>query len=126
MMRPLPIATCLALVLATVAFAASAQEPATAPGPASGTTTPSLAGDVERGRMLTYTCVGCHGVPGYKNAYPNYHVPRIGGQSRQYLVDALTGYQQGQREHPTMQAQAESFSEADIADIAAFLSSLKP
>ena len=70
-------------------------------------------------------CQGCHGVTGYKNAYPNYHVPRIGGQSAQYLSNALHEYRQGKRKHPTMQAQAESFSEQDIADIAAYLSSVK-
>ena len=75
--------------------------------------------------MLTYTCQGCHGITGYKNAYPSYHVPRIGGQSEQYLVNALTEYREGHRKHPTMQAQAQSFSAQDIADIAAYLSSLK-
>ena len=82
-------------------------------------------GDATRGRQLVYTCQGCHGVTGYKNAYPNYHVPKIGGQSEVYLVNALTEYQQGKRKHPTMQAQAESFSDQDVADIAAYLSSLK-
>ena len=82
-------------------------------------------GDAAKGKQLTYTCQGCHGVTGYKNAYPNYHVPKIGGQSPQYLVNALTEYKKGKRKHPTMQAQAQSFSDQDIADIAAFLSSLK-
>ena len=82
-------------------------------------------GDAQNGRQLVYTCQGCHGVTGYKNAYPNYHVPKIGGQSEVYLVNALTEYQQGKRKHPTMQAQAESFSDQDVADIAAYLSSLK-
>ena len=27
-------------------------------------------GDAERGKVLAYTCHGCHGVPNYKNAYP--------------------------------------------------------
>ena len=63
---------------------------------------------------------------GYKNAYPNYHVPRIGGQSRQYLVNALTEYKKGKRKHPTMQAQAMSFSDEDIAAIAAYLAARKP
>ena len=98
--------------------------------PASGDTSPApaapAAGNAERGRELTYTCHGCHGIPGYENAYPTYRVPMIGGQSEVYLVNALTAYRNGEREHPTMQAQAESFSEADIADIAAFLSSLQP
>jgi cytochrome c553 len=92
----------------------------TAPAPAAAT------GNPENGRALTYTCQGCHGITGYKNAYPNYHVPRIGGQSGQYLVNALTEYKKGTRKHPTMQAQSQSFSEQDIADIAAFLSGLKP
>ena len=44
---------------------------------------PSLAraeGDPERGRKLAYTCHGCHGIENYKNAYPNYSVPKLGGQ----------------------------------------------
>lgn len=110
MMRPLTIAACLALGL----FAA----PAVAQDPAPTT------GDAARGHQLTYTCVGCHGIAGYKNAYPNYHVPKIGGQSQTYLINALVEYRRGTRSHPTMQAQAQGFSDQDIADIAAFLSGL--
>ena len=83
-------------------------------------------GDAKVGKQLAYTCTGCHGIVEYKNAYPNYHVPKIGGQNEQYLIAALTGYKKGERNHPTMQAQAMSFSDQDIADIAAYLSSLKP
>ena len=83
------------------------------------------AGSAERGKALTYTCQGCHGVTGYKNAYPTYSVPKIAGQSNEYLLAALNGYKQGTRKHPTMQAQSQSFSDQDIADIAAYLSSLK-
>ena len=49
-------------------------------------------------------------------------MPRIGGQSAQFLTNALMEYRSGARKHPTMQAQAQSFSEQDIADIAAYLS----
>ena len=134
MMRPLPIAASLALLLA--AFAVTAQDPpapaaADAPAPAvqaapaaAAPATPA-AGDATRGKGLTYTCRGCHGIEGYKNAYPSYKVPKIGGQSQAYLNVALTEYRNGNRKHPTMQAQAQSFSEQDIADIAAYLSSLK-
>ena len=86
---------------------------------------PALTGDAARGKPLTYTCQGCHGVTGYKNAYPSYHVPKLGGQSEVYLRNALMEYRGAKRKHPTMQAQAESFSEQDIADIAAYLSSIK-
>jgi cytochrome c553 len=126
MIRSLLIASCLTLV-ATSALAQDAAAPAPAAAPATTTAAAPAApvGDAANGKQLTYTCQGCHGVTGYKNAYPNYHVPRIGGQTPQYLVNALNEYKQGKRKHPTMQAQAESFSEQDIADIAAFLSGLK-
>ena len=81
-------------------------------------------GDKAAGRELVYTCNGCHGVPGYSNVYPDYHVPHIAGQNEQYIVNALTSYQSGDRKHPTMTAQAESLSKQDIADIAAYLSSI--
>jgi cytochrome c553 len=85
----------------------------------------SAKGDVAKGKTLAYTCTGCHGITDYKNAYPSYRVPKIGGQNEAYLVAALTGYKKGERNHPTMKAQARSFSDADIADIAAYLASLK-
>lgn len=83
-------------------------------------------GDPEKGKALFYTCTGCHGIADYKNAYPTYRVPKVGGQNEAYLVTALNGYKTGEREHPTMQAQGEGLTDQDIADIAAYLSSLKP
>jgi cytochrome c553 len=82
-------------------------------------------GDVAKGKTLAYTCTGCHGIAEYKNAYPSYRVPKIGGQSEAYIIAALNGYKKGERNHPTMKAQARSFSDEDIANIAAYLSSLK-
>lgn len=79
-------------------------------------------GDAAAGKSKAYTCTGCHGITGYKNAYPSYHVPRISGQNYQYLVAALTAYQAGTRKHPTMAAQAQSLNAQDIANIAAYLS----
>lgn len=83
-------------------------------------------GDAAAGKLLVYTCAGCHGIPGWKNPYPNYHVPKIGGQNYDYLIAALTEYKKGERAHPTMRAQGESLSEKDISDIATYLSSLAP
>jgi cytochrome c553 len=84
----------------------------------------SAKGDAKAGHALVYTCGGCHGVPGYANAYPHYHVPRIAGQNYDYLVAALTEYKKGERAHPTMRAQGEGLSDKDIVDIATYLSSL--
>ncbi len=82
------------------------------------------AGDIENGQKIAYTCTGCHGIPFYKNPYPNYHVPRLGGQNEAYLVSALKAYRSGDRKHSTMQAQAGSLTDQDIADIAAYFASL--
>ena len=132
MKRLLPIAASLALIIAASATAQDATAPATdtvaatpVAAEAVAATPAAIKGDAARGKGLTYTCRGCHGVTGYKNAYPSYHVPKLGGQSETYLNNALKEYRGGKRKHPTMQAQAESFSEQDIADIAAYLSSLK-
>ncbi len=81
-------------------------------------------GDKAAGRTLVYTCAGCHGIPGYSNAYPQYPVPKIAGQNEQYIINALHGYKSGERTHPTMMAQAQSLSDTDIQNIAAYLSSL--
>ena len=78
------------------------------------------AGDAAKGKVKAITCMGCHGIPGYHNAYPNYPVPRVGGQHPEYIVAALKAYKSGQRGHKTMQAQAASLSEQDMQDIAAY------
>ncbi|MDH3490993.1 MAG: cytochrome c4 [Gammaproteobacteria bacterium] len=86
---------------------------------------PAIAeGDADAGKELGYTCLGCHGIEGYRNAYPSYRVPKLGGQKAGYLVIALKGYRSGERSHPTMQAQATSMSDQEIEDVAAYLASL--
>ena len=80
------------------------------------------AGDPVAGKTKASTCLGCHGVPGYTNVYPTFHVPKLGGQHAQYLVAAMQAYQAGQRRHDTMHAQINNLSEQDMEDIAAFFS----
>lgn len=78
-------------------------------------------GNVEAGRIKANTCMGCHGIPQYNNAYPTYRVPKLGGQHRDYIIAALKGYRAGDRPHKTMQAQAANLSDQDIEDIASYL-----
>jgi cytochrome c553 len=86
---------------------------------------PAMAeGDPEAGREIGYSCLGCHGIEGYRNAYPSYRVPKLGGQKAGYIEIALKGYRAGTREHPTMAAQATSLTDQQIADVAAYLASL--
>ena len=80
-------------------------------------------GDAERGEALAYTCLGCHGIEGYRNAYPSYRVPKLGGQKAAYIAVALQGYRDGTRAHPTMIAQASSMTDQDIQDLSAYFSS---
>ncbi len=97
------VAACVASMVSTVAFAQA-----------------SLAGDAHRGKELSYTCLGCHGIEGYRNAYPDYSVPKLEGQHPEYLSAALHGYREGDRSHLTMHSQASELSDQDIADIAVF------
>jgi cytochrome c553 len=78
-------------------------------------------GDAEQGAAIGYSCLGCHGIEGYNNVYPTYHVPRLGGQKRAYVESALRAYREGSRKHPTMGAQGGSLSDVDIENIGAWL-----
>ncbi|AIT24912.1 cytochrome c family protein [Bordetella holmesii 70147] len=49
----------------------------------------------------------------------------IAGQNAKYIEAALNEYRKGARSHPTMDAVAGSLSDQDIADLAAYYSSLK-
>lgn len=80
-------------------------------------------GDPGQGQVLGYTCMGCHGSEGYRNAYPSYHVPRLGGQKDEYIQSSLQAYRDGNRPHPTMQAHGGSLTDQDIEDLAAYFSS---
>lgn len=84
----------------------------------------ATAADIEAGRIKGYTCTGCHGIPGYKNVYPTFHVPKLAGQSAVYIEAALKAYRSGERVHSTMNLHAESLSDEDIANIAAWLESV--
>ncbi len=79
-------------------------------------------GDAELAhRDKTAMCVGCHGIPGYKTAFPEvYHVPKIAGQQPAYLISALKAYKSGDRSHPSMRGIAASLSDQDMADLAAY------
>ena len=109
--------TAIAALAACLAGEVDAQTPAPAPAPVAA---PVLSGDAAHGKAISYTCLGCHGIDGYRNAYPNYSVPKLEGQNPAYLDTALHGYRDGDRSHLTMHSQASTLSDQDIADIAVF------
>ena len=105
MNKPMLVAAVLAAVLPTVQAMAQG----------------AAAGDAAKGRDKTQMCRGCHGIDGWRTAYPEvYSVPRIGGQHEAYLLRALQGYRSGERSHPSMRAIAASLSDQDMADLAAY------
>lgn len=66
-------------------------------------------------------CIGCHAIPGYQASFPQvYRVPKIGGQSQQYIEAALKDYRQGNRNHPTMVGIAKGLTDEQIAAVAAY------
>lgn len=78
--------------------------------------TASTGGSFDNAHAL---CIGCHGIPGYKTAYPEvYHVPMIAGQQPGYIMSALKAYKSGERSHPTMRGIAASLSEETMKQLA--------
>ena len=71
-------------------------------------------------------CIGCHGIPGYKTAFPDvYHVPKIAGQQSAYIINALKAYKSGERSHPSMRGIASSLSEEEMKELAEYYGSAK-
>ena len=105
-------ATLVALATAAMAGSAAAQ-------------TPAPAGDAAKGRDKVAMCQGCHGIDGWRTAFPEvYSVPKIAGQHPAYIVSALKAYRSGDRTHPSMRAIAAQLSDADIANVAAYYGDL--
>jgi cytochrome c553 len=105
--KAIPAALAAALATLTFAGAARAQDVA--------------AGNPAHGALKVQMCQGCHGIEGWRTAYPEvYKVPRIAGQHEAYIVKALHEYKAGERSHPSMRAIASSLSDQDMADVAAY------
>jgi cytochrome c553 len=86
-----------------------------------------VVGNAKAGQGKVAMCIGCHGIPDYRTAYPEvYRVPILGGQNAAYLSNALHAYKKGDRHFDTMRAVASSLSDQDIADIAAYYAAQTP
>ncbi|MGE0499017.1 MAG: cytochrome c [Ramlibacter sp.] len=82
-----------------------------------------IKGDAKAGEKKIDMCIGCHGIIGYQASFPEvYKVPKISGQGAKYIISALNAYKKGERKHPTMRGIADSLSDQDMADVAAFYS----
>lgn len=79
------------------------------------------AADIEAGKGKSAPCVACHGANGISN---NPEWPNLAGQKEKYLAMQLTAFRDGQRQNPLMSPMAKPLSDEDIANLAAYYSSL--
>jgi cytochrome c553 len=88
-----------------------------------GTPLTGMAGDVSAGKAKASVCMTCHGVNGISTTPL---VPNLAGQKEAYIVKALMDFRDGKRNSAIMQSMASNLSDDDIANLAAFFSSLSP
>ena len=84
----------------------------------------NAAGDAAAGKTKAFACSSCHGAVG-KSAIPTY--PNLAGQNEQYIIHALNAYKNGDRkvgQAMIMAGMAKPLSDKDIANLAAYYSSL--
>jgi cytochrome c553 len=120
----------IALMAAALSFGAYAQEKKAAEKTAGEKGQPKINAPAQKDHIAEHgakmenqhaICIGCHGIPGYKTAYPEvYHVPKIAGQQPAYIVSALKAYRSGQRSHPSMRGVAASLTDEDMEALAAY------
>ena len=82
----------------------------------------ALAADAAAGRAKAKTCQTCHGIDGIAKQ-PN--VPHLAGESEIYLTKQLKAFRDGERNDPQMSIMAKPLSDEDIANLAAWYSSIK-
>jgi cytochrome c553 len=82
----------------------------------------ALAADAEAGKTKAASCIACHGAEGVSM---NPMWPNLAGQKDMYLTKQMKDFRDGKRSDPVMSAMAKSLTDDDIANLAAYYSSLK-
>ena len=83
---------------------------------------PAAAADAAAGKTKAAKCTVCHGLDGLAK---NPDAPNLAGDSANYIRKQLGAYRSGERKDPQMSIMAKNLSDDDIADLAAWYSSLK-
>jgi cytochrome c553 len=83
---------------------------------------PAAAGDPAAGRAKARACQACHGIDGVAKQA---HVPHIAGESDIYLIKQLKAFRAGERQDPQMSIMAKPLTDEDIANLAAWYSSIE-
>ncbi len=74
-------------------------------------------------KQYAATCAACHGADGI-SVVPIY--PNLAGQKDQYLVAQLKAFRDGSRANAIMGPMAKPLTDTEIANLAAYVSTLKP
>lgn len=78
-------------------------------------------GDPKAGEKSAAACGGCHGSKGQSQ---NGQVPNLAAQQESYLINQLNAFKSASRANPMMLSMAANLNEADMANLAAYFSSL--
>jgi len=80
------------------------------------------AGDIKTGRTKALMCQACHGLDGLSKV-PD--APNIAGQTEPYITTQLQAYKSGVRKNDAMSVVAQTLSDKDIEDLAAYFSAIE-
>lgn len=80
------------------------------------------AADALAGKKKAAMCAVCHGIDGLSK---NPDAPNLAGNNANYIMKQLHAFQSGARQHEQMTIIAQSLSEEDVANLAAWYSGLK-
>jgi cytochrome c553 len=80
-----------------------------------------MAGDAAAGKSRAAACAACHGANGIS---ANDMWPNLAGQKETYLAKQIKAFRDGDRKDPMMAPMAAGLSDTDIANLAAYYSSL--
>lgn len=80
----------------------------------------ALAGDAEKGKALSGTCVACHGMDG-NSVNPIW--PSLAGQHEDYLARQIKLFKSGERVDPMMAPMVAALTDQDAENLAAYFAS---
>ncbi|MGV6825711.1 MAG: c-type cytochrome [bacterium] len=81
------------------------------------------AGDAAAGKAKYATCGGCHGPTGAGNAAAGY--PALAGKDAAFIAEQLAAFKSGARDNATMKAMTAALSDADMANLGAYIATFK-
>jgi len=83
---------------------------------------PAHAADPAAGKKKASACAVCHGLDGLSK---NPDAPNLAGDSADYIVKQLKAFRDGTRQNDQMSIMAQGLSDDDMANLAAWYSSIK-